>query len=242
MAQRTCAADGCDQRTYARGFCEPHYRKHRKEAGRVNAVNPASCSVDDCAEPAKAKGFCSLHYGRYRRHGDASAPPIRVRGRRPCAVEGCGQKATNYGHCPAHHRRILRTGAAGEPLDRTSGRICGYCGSAFVSTSLSRKYCSEDCARTAKSLRESYRKYDIEMQEYRRLWLKQNGKCAICRQPERTERNNLLTIDHDHVSGHVRGLLCSHCNRAIGLLQDDPKIIAAAAAYVQRTRQIPLFT
>jgi hypothetical protein len=242
VAQRTCAAEGCDQKAYARGFCEPHYRRHRKEAGRVNAVNPATCTIDDCTEQAKAKGMCSVHYGRQRRHGDATVPPMRVRGRVPCLVNGCEDPATNYGHCPAHHRRVIKHGDPGLPLDRTSARVCGYCEGPFTSRQMSRKYCSEDCALTAKSLRESYRKYGIEMQEYRRLWLKQKGVCAVCGQPERTERNRLLTVDHDHISGHVRGLLCSHCNRGIGLLQDDPKVIAAAAAYVRRHRQMPLFT
>lgn len=107
---------------------------------------------------------------------------------------------------------------------------------------MSQKYCGEDCARTAKSLGNAKWKYGIDMREYRRMWLKQAGVCAVCRLPERTERNRLLTVDHDHVSGHVRGLLCSQCNRAIGMLQDDPKVIAAAAAYVKRHRQMPLFT
>jgi hypothetical protein len=78
------------------------------------------------------------------------------------------------------------------------------------------------------------------MHEYRRMWLKQGGVCMICRQPERTARNRLLTIDHDHVAGHVRGLLCSQCNRAIGLLNDDPIVIRAAASYVQKSRQLRL--
>lgn len=78
------------------------------------------------------------------------------------------------------------------------------------------------------------------MEEYRALWLRQGGACAICKKPERTARNRLLTIDHDHNTGHVRGLLCSQCNRAIGLLQDDPKVIAAAARYVQDSRQMTL--
>jgi len=136
----------------------------------------------------------------------------------------------------------LRTGDPGAPLDRLSDRLCGYCQEPFNSANMSQKYCGVQCAETAKSLREAFRRYGITMQEYRRRWLQQNGVCAVCRQPERTERNRLLTIDHDHVSGHVRGLLCSQCNRAIGLLQDDPKVIAAAAAYVKRHRQMPLFT
>lgn len=74
------------------------------------------------------------------------------------------------------------------------------------------------------------------MQQFRAMWLAQGGVCAICRQPERTERNRLLTIDHDHETGQVRALLCSQCNRAIGLLQDDPAVIRAAADYVQAHR------
>lgn len=61
----------------------------------------------------------------------------------------------------------------------------------------------------------------------------------ICNQPERQEI--LLSVDHDHISGHVRGLLCRNCNSAIGLLRDDPELIRRAANYVERTRQLPLF-
>jgi hypothetical protein len=242
VPQLTCAAEDCDKKIYSRGFCEPHYRKHRKEAGRVKAVNPPVCSIDGCTAKPVARALCSQHYGRLRNRGDATLPALRVRGRVPCAVDGCDQRATNRGHCPAHHRRVLRSGAPGAPLDRTSERFCGYCEEPFASTNMAQKYCGEECARTAKSLGNARWKYGITMQEYRRLWLKQKGVCAICELPERTERNHLLTIDHDHVTDHVRGLLCSQCNRAIGMLQDDPKVIEAAAAYVRRHRQIPLFT
>lgn len=119
-------------------------------------------------------------------------------------------------------------------------RACRYCATEYSSTDGRQYYCSDECSRTAKSLREAYRRYGITMQEYRRLWLHQKGVCAICRQPERTERNRLLTIDHDHVTDHVRGLLCSQCNRAIGLLADDPAVILAAAKYVQVGRQLRL--
>jgi hypothetical protein len=82
--------------------------------------------------------------------------------------------------------------------------------------------------------------YGITREQYRALWLAQKGVCAVCRKPERTARNRLLTIDHDHVTGQVRGLLCSQCNRAIGLLDDSPKVIEAAASYVRKNRQMKL--
>ena len=40
-------------------------------------------------------------------------------------------------------------------------------------------------------------------------------------------------MDHDHETGEVRGLLCANCNLAIGLLEDSPSRILAAAAYVK---------
>lgn len=63
----------------------------------------------------------------------------------------------------------------------------------------------------------------------------QGGLCAICRQPERTARNQVLAVDHDHSTGEVRGLLCSHCNRAVGLLADDPARLIRALAYLGAT-------
>jgi len=115
-------------------------------------------------------------------------------------------------------------------------RPCRYCETPYTSVDGRQYYCSDECSRSAKSLREAYRRYGVTMQQYRAVWVRQGGVCVICEQPERTERNRLLTIDHDHVTGRFRGLLCSQCNRAIGLLQDNPKVIDAAARYIERSR------
>lgn len=70
----------------------------------------------------------------------------------------------------------------------------------------------------------------------------QGGVCAICRQPETKHHSLVLKIDHDRscCAGHescgrcVRGLLCSNCNRALGLFGDDPDVITAAVMYLRR--------
>lgn len=118
--------------------------------------------------------------------------------------------------------------------------VCTWCESNFHRTDARRTLCSEICARFSELTRELYRKYGITKSQYREMHRRQNGLCAICRRPERTERNELLTVDHDHVTEHVRELLCSQCNRAIGLFGDDPAVIRRAAEYVQRNRQIRL--
>lgn len=67
-------------------------------------------------------------------------------------------------------------------------------------------------------------------------FLAHNGLCDICgRAPQATEkRPGRLNIDHDHRTGKFRGLLCGLCNRAIGMLGDDPKVLASAIEYLRQ--------
>ncbi len=59
----------------------------------------------------------------------------------------------------------------------------------------------------------------------------QNYACAICHR-ELHELEHGLVVDHDHVTGKVRALLCGNCNTALGLLADDVVRIQRAAEYV----------
>jgi hypothetical protein len=65
----------------------------------------------------------------------------------------------------------------------------------------------------------------------------QGGVCAICAQPPnvghgRTHGN--LSIDHDHASGDVRGLLCHHCNLMLGNARDSVDVLLRAVVYLNR--------
>lgn len=51
--------------------------------------------------------------------------------------------------------------------------------------------------------------YGITGDDYESLLARQGGKCAICRARPKSKR---LAVDHNHVTGAVRGLLCSRCN------------------------------
>ncbi len=78
--------------------------------------------------------------------------------------------------------------------------------------------------------------YGITLERYEQMEVAQNGVCAICsrKQPDRTNRPKRLSVDHDHKTGQVRALLCDCCNRALGLLDDDPARAKALTDYLLR--------
>lgn len=76
------------------------------------------------------------------------------------------------------------------------------------------------------------RLYGIDKHQYESMLAKQDGVCAIClRTPQECDRN--LSVDHDHSTGAIRGLLCSQCNTSIGLMKDDPVRIERALRYLK---------
>lgn len=74
-------------------------------------------------------------------------------------------------------------------------------------------------------------KFKITLEEYNRKLLEQNGVCAICK---KTEKKKQLAVDHCHTTGRVRGLLCSHCNQALGHFKDDLATLKTAIEYLEK--------
>jgi hypothetical protein len=73
-------------------------------------------------------------------------------------------------------------------------------------------------------------KYNLTEEDYETLLRLQGGACAICKEPP--AKKKFLVVDHDHVSGEVRGLLCGRCNSGIGMLLDDVAVVRAALQYL----------
>ena len=73
------------------------------------------------------------------------------------------------------------------------------------------------------------RRYGITATDYDVLVEAQGGVCALChtREPQH--------VDHDHVTGEVRGVLCSCCNQGLGNFRDDVASLRAAVDYLERT-------
>ena len=122
------------------------------------------------------------------------------------------------------------------PQGRFKDKPCKRCKTMFSPNAPSHMYCSQTCANDGLDTAYLLREYGITKDDYDRMYQAQDGKCAICKGEGFTMAQHhkvKLVVDHCHVGGQVRGLLCHNCNRALGLLQDNKASVAAALAYLE---------
>lgn len=76
-------------------------------------------------------------------------------------------------------------------------------------------------------------KYGISIEQYNDLLRAQEGNCAICRRAH-TEFTTRLAVDHNHITGEIRGLLCNYCNRRVVGRHRDPDLLRRVAEYIEQ--------
>jgi len=64
------------------------------------------------------------------------------------------------------------------------------------------------------------KRYGIAIAVYNKMFEEQQGYCMICGKHQ-SELKRALSVDHNHHTGRIRGLLCGSCNTAIGSLRAD---------------------
>lgn len=87
---------------------------------------------------------------------------------------------------------------------------------------------------TAERRRDRLRKYGLTVQQYDDLLELQDGRCAICLK-DQPGHHGRFVVDHDHLTGVVRGLLCHECNVGVGFFKDSQEKLLAAVAYLRRS-------
>ena len=108
------------------------------------------------------------------------------------------------------------------------------------------KYMREYYAKTRKQTKGYQLKYKfgITIEEYDLLLEAQGGTCALCdglnniRKKSTYSGNPVamaLSVDHNHKTGKVRGLLCNGCNTSLGKFRDDPVLLKKAIKYLEET-------
>lgn len=85
-------------------------------------------------------------------------------------------------------------------------------------------------------------KYGISQKDYDRMFVEQDGKCAICGTENfqghlySKRKVDYFSIDHDHETGKVRGLLCLSCNIALGNFRDSIELLKKSISYLEKNR------
>lgn len=234
-------SQGDNNPVFARGLCQACYYRLRRNGTveRKNVKRGKNCIIDGCKNRPHAKNLCSHHY-------EQSQHPLRatwslLRSRHP-------------GLYPPHWDRLVGfladVGERPTPLHKLK-RI----DNSLPFTKENMRWMAPLPTPAAASLKEYHAAYGREWNvrtkfgitgaEYERMFNEQDGKCAICCQPEtavdpRNGRPKALAVDHDHKTGEVRGLLDVRCNRILGYARDSVEILRASIAYLEKHAATPL--
>lgn len=227
VAQRPdCAFDSCGNKIYGNKLCKGHYAQNRR-GKELTPLKPYAapvkhlpCTFPDCENNQSARGYCKPHYGQFR-DGRKLTPISEMR--KPAATrDDSGRKWCSA--CGEFKPESAFT-SSGRALDGLEHR-CSAC-----MVAKGRKYWESGSKRT--------RRYGMTPDELQDLYEAQDGKCATCLEP----LGDRTTIDHDHnccpenksCGKCVRGILCHHCNVALGFTKDNPETLRRMIAYLANT-------
>mgnify|MGYP007071567809 CR=1 FL=1 len=76
------------------------------------------------------------------------------------------------------------------------------------------------------------RAFGITLEQYAEMLQAQGNCCAICKTKKPGGKDNVFHVDHCHLSGHIRGLLCHFCNVGLGHFKEEPKLLNKAMGYL----------
>lgn len=217
-------------KVFSRGLCSGCYSRLRRRGtlARKNVVNDGSCAEPGCDRGAFAKGFCSLHYHRARH--PLVGPWTQLRSRDPQGFDPRWADFTVFlsdvGERPSPTHQLRRP-------DPT--KPWGALNFVWREPAGDRKRIGASEYARRWDLR---KKYGLTVEDFNVMMAAQNGCCAICSVSfasldPATGKPLRICVDHDHVTGKARGLLCDPCNKGLGMFSDDQARIGAAIAYLE---------
>lgn len=121
-------------------------------------------------------------------------------------------------------------------FSKRHGKVINTCRKCMSANTLAWKRANPDSVKATRRMyrrAERCKKYGLTEDEFLFMETAQQGLCRVCQEFAGGD----LHIDHNHETGEVRGLLCSNCNTAIGLMHENPKILFRAIQYLAKTRE-----
>lgn len=189
--------------------------------------------------PDKVKQYTAKYYAS-RKHDEEYKAKVRERARAwhkeklASDPEGVRVKSQTYYErnkekIKAHVIAQRKKKVAQNPESVRAKRRAKY----YANAEKARAYSTEWRKQNPERVRENnLKKFGIGVEQYDALLISQNKGCAIC--GGQNSNGRALAVDHCHKTGKIRGLLCSGCNRGIGLLGDSSCRLKLAAEYVAK--------
>lgn len=129
---KSCSIEGCDGRSYTKGWCKKHYSRWRRH-GDASYERPthATCTVDGCDKKPRSKyaELCVMHYDRMRRNGNFDPPKPRKTKRKDngyVVLHRPDHSLADKSGRVAQHRQVLYDKIGEGPHD------CFWCGKAVA--------------------------------------------------------------------------------------------------------------
>lgn len=210
---KVCEMACCSNRSVSGGLCDKH-RKRLERHGHTNNTRP-----NDWGERESHPLYNSWVWMRRMRTKYSISPDWE---------EDFWQFVEDMGDRPSSKHQLFR-------VDKTKGFSPSNCRwkrtiGSKSKNEYARKWRKENSDKVKNN--DLQRRHGITLKEYQQLLENQDGVCAICK---RLCEHFSLAVDHDHSTGTVRGLLCSLCNRGIGLFRDDVSILQEAIEYLSQS-------
>lgn len=127
--------------------------------------------------------------------------------------------------------------ATPEYFHRRTSSLCGIRGTCkkCLSKNVNKKEKAKQYIITHKKERESARikrNHNLSLNEYNIMLEKQNNNCCICGETLKTGSGG-RAIDHCHISGRIRGIVCQPCNVTMGLLKENTETLQSMITYLE---------
>ena len=244
-----CSFHGCNSPSYRGTLCATHYRLD------ILSKRP-KCSVPNCGQPQKnlTLKLCNRHEFRARKHGSVSQTRPADWGSREAHElysTWCWHKRKGAaGMCDEWRNdfwafvRVINSKPAGHTLRRPNELLplspdnweWKESTPSKDKAAYQREWRSKNPERVKNA--DLKKTYGITLEQYEAMMAEQNGVCAICKQPENTKDKDGgprgMPVDHCHTTGKVRGLLCTPCNRALGMFKDSTENLQSAIDYLNK--------
>ena len=178
------------------------------------------CNKNKCNQKVSAKGYCEKHYRRFKKTGSTEKPKFI---QKKCYSDECTRDSKAKGLCDMHYRRLKSTGKIDTPIKiKPKCKIEG-CEKPYIAKEL--------CQTHYEMIRQNM----IIDKKAESMIKNHNGLCDICNSGVPGFGRKNLSIDHDHKTGSVRGLLCQKCNIGLGNFNDSPDLLKKAINYLKNS-------